>query len=150
MSKSEVLSGSALLAQMDEADDIVKVTYKNDDLRYDLGNLAAFDTHPINEAEYRVDREKYLLTAATANFQLMLKHIFEFPIEKTELGPVVCRRRHSNRLFINIRIIVTAHFFFPNWGIGGESSNILCKYIVKSVILHLFATILVNPRPIRP
>ncbi len=36
------------------------------------------------------DREAALMKAATANVQLLVKHIFELPIEKSpEVGPVV-------------------------------------------------------------
>ncbi|GLD98817.1 hypothetical protein PINS_up007535 [Pythium insidiosum] len=56
---------------------------KEDDLTYDLGNLAAFDTHPF---EYK--NEKELALHARENVQLLINHIFDLPREMSDMGPM--------------------------------------------------------------
>ncbi|KAI9920109.1 hypothetical protein PsorP6_015610 [Peronosclerospora sorghi] len=56
---------------------------KEDDLVYDLGNLAAFDTHP-----FTYTNEKELALHARENVQLLMNHIFELPREVSDVGPL--------------------------------------------------------------
>ncbi|CAH0478280.1 unnamed protein product [Peronospora belbahrii] len=56
---------------------------KEDDLIYDLGNLAAFDTHP-----FKYENEKALALHARENVQLLINHIFELPREMSDMGPL--------------------------------------------------------------
>jgi regulator of ribosome biosynthesis len=56
---------------------------KEDDLTYDLGNLAAFDTHPFAYAS-----EKELLLHARDNVQLLVNRIFDLPREMSDMGPL--------------------------------------------------------------
>ena len=48
---------------------------REDDLEYDVGNLACFDAHPLDSAKMKLKlakREKYLRKTATKNVQLLL------------------------------------------------------------------------------
>ncbi|DBA02273.1 TPA: hypothetical protein N0F65_007683 [Lagenidium giganteum] len=56
---------------------------KEDDLSYDLGNLAGFDTHP-----FKYKNEKELALHARENVQLLINHIFDLPREMTDMGPM--------------------------------------------------------------
>ncbi|TDH67418.1 hypothetical protein CCR75_004528 [Bremia lactucae] len=56
---------------------------KEDDLTYDLGNLAAFDTHPFS-----YENEKQLALHARENVQLLMNHIFELPRVLSDMGPL--------------------------------------------------------------
>ncbi|GMF10740.1 unnamed protein product [Phytophthora lilii] len=56
---------------------------KEDDLTYDLGNLAAFDTHP-----FAYQSEKELALHARENVQLLVNRIFELPREMSDMGPL--------------------------------------------------------------
>ncbi|GMF57908.1 unnamed protein product [Phytophthora fragariaefolia] len=56
---------------------------KEDDLSYDLGNLAAFDMHP-----FAYQSEKELALHARENVQLLVNHIFELPREMSDMGPL--------------------------------------------------------------
>ncbi|CAI5739166.1 unnamed protein product [Hyaloperonospora brassicae] len=56
---------------------------KEDDLTYDLGNLAAFDTHP-----FAYENEQALAQHARENVQLLVNHIFELPREMSDMGPL--------------------------------------------------------------
>lgn len=56
---------------------------KEDDLTYDLGNLAAFDTHP-----FAYSNEKELALHARENVQLLINQIFELPREMSDMGPL--------------------------------------------------------------
>lgn len=56
---------------------------KADDLTYDLGNLAAFDTHP-----FAYQNEKELALHARENVQLLINHIFDLPREMSDMGPL--------------------------------------------------------------
>lgn len=98
---SGVISGSALLAEAAAATNAATIAYKADDLSYDLGLLAAYDAHPLDPAELSADREAALLRIATENTQLLVKRVFEQPVEVTALGPVVrhgaCCRICTNR-----------------------------------------------------
>ncbi|OWZ24718.1 Ribosome biogenesis regulatory protein [Phytophthora megakarya] len=57
--------------------------HKEDDLVYDLGNLAAFDTHP-----FVYQNEKELALHARENVQLLINHIFELPRQMSDMGPL--------------------------------------------------------------
>ncbi|CAK4068030.1 unnamed protein product [Aphanomyces euteiches] len=59
---------------------------KQDDLTYDLGNLAAFDTHPFKVQN--VSDETELKVFARDNVQLLINQIFELPREMTDMGPM--------------------------------------------------------------
>ncbi|KAG1696845.1 hypothetical protein DVH05_017755 [Phytophthora capsici] len=56
---------------------------KEDDLIYDLGNLAAFDTHP-----FAYKNEKELALHARENVQLLVNHIFDLPRQMSDMGPL--------------------------------------------------------------
>jgi len=56
-------------------------------LRYDLGNLAAFDISSINEEIFRQDPEQYLLQSSKAKMQSLIGKLFELPSEKLEHLP---------------------------------------------------------------
>lgn len=58
-------------------------------MQYDLGHLAAFDSHPVDQRALNQQKEKYLKEISTQNAQLLIKHIFDLPMEKTEDGPQV-------------------------------------------------------------
>jgi hypothetical protein len=62
---------------------------KEDDLTYDLGNLAAFDTHP-----FKYTNEKELFLHARENVQLLINHISDLPREMSDMGPLVRTRIH--------------------------------------------------------
>lgn len=56
---------------------------KEDDLEYDLGNLAAFDTHP-----YKFTNEKELALFTRENVQLLVNRLFNLPRTETDSGPL--------------------------------------------------------------
>lgn len=56
---------------------------KADDLAYDLGNLAAFDSHP-----FAYSSEKELALHARENVQLLVNRIFDLPREMSDMGPL--------------------------------------------------------------
>lgn len=84
-----VVSGEALLAAVAARAAPDTAVYKADDLTYDVGLLAAFDAHPVDPAALAADREAALLRVATENAQLLVKRVFELPVEMTSTGPVV-------------------------------------------------------------
>lgn len=57
-----------------------------DDLIYDIGNLCAYDTHPIDMEQYKANSMEYLKQTATENMQLLINKIFQLPTEHTEDG----------------------------------------------------------------
>ncbi|KAF0713412.1 Aste57867_4349 [Aphanomyces stellatus] len=59
---------------------------KADDLTYDLGNLAAFDTHPFKVQN--VSDETELKAYARDNVQLLINQVFELPRDMTDMGPM--------------------------------------------------------------
>jgi len=65
------------------------VSLKTDDLHWDLGSLMGVDSHPVDAEALARDGEAYFMRRATANTQLLIKHIFELPTEDTPIGPVV-------------------------------------------------------------
>ncbi|OQR98206.1 ribosome biogenesis regulatory protein [Achlya hypogyna] len=62
------------------------VVAKADDLSYDLGNLAAFDTHPFGVKN--TTDEKEIKAAARENVQLLINQIFDLPRQMTDMGPM--------------------------------------------------------------
>jgi regulator of ribosome biosynthesis len=79
------ISGAAILAELEKQNTI---NFKNDYLQYDLGLLCAFDDHPLDPTEFQSKKEETLLKATKDNTQLLVKHIFELPIEMHPFGPV--------------------------------------------------------------
>lgn len=63
---------------------------REDDLEYDLGNLAAFDAHPVDASKVvgvKISkREKYLRKLSTKNVQLLIKHIFALESKSGEFA----------------------------------------------------------------
>lgn len=59
-----------------------------DGLEYDLGNLAAFDTQPVDASTLASGREGTLLAMATSATQLLIRHLFTLPVEQSEAGPL--------------------------------------------------------------
>jgi hypothetical protein len=88
-----VLSGSAMLEAAAAA--APAIAYKADDLTYDLGRLVARDAHPVDPAALAADREATLQRVATENAQLLIKHVFELPVQSTDDGPVVSSALHT-------------------------------------------------------
>jgi hypothetical protein len=84
---SNILDGAAMLAAATVTE--ASLVSKTDDLAYDIGVLAAFDYHPLESSALASNKEATLLHAATENAQLLIKRIFELPVEKTDVGPVV-------------------------------------------------------------
>lgn len=60
-----------------------------DALEYDIGNLTAYDTQPLDPAALAGGRETTLKDMATASTQLLIKHLFQLPVEMSETGPLV-------------------------------------------------------------
>ncbi|KZO98133.1 RRS1-domain-containing protein [Calocera viscosa TUFC12733] len=57
-------------------------------LDIDIGYLTATDPNPINEDEYKNDREEYLQSIARDNAQLLINHLFSLPITSSPDGPL--------------------------------------------------------------
>ncbi|OQR95722.1 ribosome biogenesis regulatory protein [Thraustotheca clavata] len=62
------------------------IVSKQDDLTYDLGNLAAFDTHPF--IVKNLTNENEIKASARDNVQLLINAIFDLPREMTDVGPM--------------------------------------------------------------
>ena len=62
---------------------------KADDLSYDLGSLTAVDSHQVDAAKMQKKQENYLHKLTTENVQLIVKRVFELPMEVTAQAPVV-------------------------------------------------------------
>jgi len=61
---------------------------KDDDLKYDLGCLAAFDFHPLNVEAFK-ESPTHLLDASRDNIQLLFSQIFQLPTQVLAEGVVV-------------------------------------------------------------
>lgn len=81
---SAVVQAAALAPQAFGTDDA-----QEDTLEYDLGNLAAFDTQPVDPAAFESGREAGLLSMATAAAQSLVRNLFFLPVEPSEFGPLV-------------------------------------------------------------
>jgi regulator of ribosome biosynthesis len=62
------------------------IVRKEDDLTYDLGNLAAFDTHPFQIKNLNDENE--IKASARENVQLLINQIFDLPRQITDMGPM--------------------------------------------------------------
>lgn len=62
------------------------IVEKQDDLVYDLFNLAANDMHPINIDLYKKKGGEYLKEHTTQNIQLLMGKLFELPAHSEEDG----------------------------------------------------------------
>jgi hypothetical protein len=89
------VSGTKILAAAAAAS---AIRYKQDDLAYDLGLLAASDHHPVDPVAYQKDAEAALLKTATENTQLLVKQIFELPVQIEEVGPVAMLPDRTTKL----------------------------------------------------
>lgn len=94
-----VVDAQALLASAAApGTDGAPIAYKHDDLAYDLGLMVAIDSHPLDPVSYKADKESALAQAATGATQLLVRRIWELPIEKTDLGPVAMLPTRTTRL----------------------------------------------------
>eukprot|EP01112_Ceratiomyxa_fruticulosa_P021986 TRINITY_DN7932_c0_g1_i1.p1 TRINITY_DN7932_c0_g1~~TRINITY_DN7932_c0_g1_i1.p1 ORF type:complete len:378 (+),score=110.65 TRINITY_DN7932_c0_g1_i1:177-1310(+) len=59
---------------------------KEDDLQYDLGNLAAFDTHPIPKATQDTNFDDTLKEYTRDNVQLLFHKVFNLPTKEVDVG----------------------------------------------------------------
>jgi len=57
-------------------------------LDIDIAYLTATDLNPIDEDEYKNDREEYLQSIARDNAQLLINHLFSLPITASQDGPL--------------------------------------------------------------
>lgn len=86
MATQSVVSAASLLAAAAAKQN--SITYRTDDLEYDLGIMTAVDSHPVEPTETAEELEAVLLRTATETAQLFVKRMFALPVEKTDLGPV--------------------------------------------------------------
>jgi hypothetical protein len=95
-----VVSASELLAAAEAsgAGGGQPIAYKHDDLAYDMGLLAAFDAHPLDPAALAADKEAALARAAADATQLLVRRVWELPVEKTDVGPVALLPPRSTKL----------------------------------------------------
>jgi len=56
---------------------------REDNLKYDLGNLLAFDPKPVDAKAFKTDGSKYLMEVARDNVQLLISKIFSLPTESS-------------------------------------------------------------------
>ena len=61
---------------------------KGDDLLHDLGNLCAFDTHPIDSKKLERGHELYLHAISRDNVQLLVSRLFQLEREESDAGPL--------------------------------------------------------------
>jgi regulator of ribosome biosynthesis len=73
---------------------------RSDALEYDLRYLAAFDSRALDETKLASpeERDSFLDELAQQSAQLLIKHIFQLPVEKTDIGPVVTLPASTTRL----------------------------------------------------
>lgn len=104
--------GEAMSTKVVKASDIVPGAFsaskvsssqKLDDLQYDLGNLAAVDSQPLDEKRLRKHKESYLQDTATEAAQLLITQIFSLPIVKGDAGPYVCVQPTRQSLVLTAR-----------------------------------------------
>lgn len=57
----------------------VITTEKQNDLTFDLFNLCAHDTHPIDISQYKKNGSEYLMTLSQQNTQFLIDKLFELP-----------------------------------------------------------------------
>lgn len=62
---------------------------KEEDLQYDLGNMTAFDAHPINLEKYKTEGMNYVTKEARDNVQLLVNQLFRLPSQPADMGRVV-------------------------------------------------------------
>lgn len=92
-----VVSAKELLAAAASATGSIE--YKEaSGVTFDMGLMAAFDAHPLDPAAMATDKEAALMAAATGNVQLLVKQIFELPINMTDDGPVAELPERTTRL----------------------------------------------------
>ena len=82
MSAQELADGVFSAAVQDDST-------REDDLEYDLGCLAAFDTHPLDTEELASRGEEYLLAIARDDVQLLFNRLYALPMKNTADGPMV-------------------------------------------------------------
>jgi hypothetical protein len=68
---------------------LFKNSIKEDDLIYDVGNMMAIDTHPIDISEYNKNKIEYIKNYSTENVQLLLNKIYDLPIDEDSLGKYI-------------------------------------------------------------
>eukprot|EP01094_Clydonella_sp_ATCC50884_P030089 TRINITY_DN9676_c0_g1_i1.p1 TRINITY_DN9676_c0_g1~~TRINITY_DN9676_c0_g1_i1.p1 ORF type:complete len:335 (-),score=141.21 TRINITY_DN9676_c0_g1_i1:49-1017(-) len=71
---------------------------KEDDLEYDLGNLHAFDSHPIDALAFTKGKEEYLQALGRDNTQLLFGRIFSLPTKRVPSGVIATLPTPSYRL----------------------------------------------------
>eukprot|EP00123_Amoebidium_parasiticum_P014923 comp22702_c2_seq1/m.35224 comp22702_c2_seq1/g.35224 ORF comp22702_c2_seq1/g.35224 comp22702_c2_seq1/m.35224 type:complete len:311 (-) comp22702_c2_seq1:80-1012(-) len=62
----------------------LSIEVDKDPLTYDLGNLAAFDTAPLDNKLMKADTEAYLKALSRDNCQLLINQIWQLPVERRE------------------------------------------------------------------
>ena len=76
MASGPIVSAAGILAAA-AAKQAAPIQYKEDDLSYDVGLLAAFDAHPLDPSAFASNSEAALLALATENTQLLIRKVFE-------------------------------------------------------------------------
>ena len=64
-------------------------TTREDDLNYDLGCLAAFDSHPLDTKELASRGEDYLTEVARDDVQLLFNRLYQLPTSTTQDGAML-------------------------------------------------------------
>lgn len=101
MLRAEDVAPSAFAAtDATEAADLAVLGVKRpDDLDYDLANMTALDSHPVDASKLAgAGREKYLARVARSGVQLLLHRVFALPYEATPDGPMAVLPRARLRL----------------------------------------------------
>ena len=64
---------------------------KADDLEYDIGNLMATDSQPMDPRPFKAvgTRETFLASLSRDNIQLLVNRIFDLPAEVSDAGALV-------------------------------------------------------------
>jgi len=71
---------------------------KEDDLKYDLFNLCASDTHPIDIVKFRQNTEEYLESLSRDNTQLLITKIFQLPTRSASQGVIAALPKQVSNL----------------------------------------------------